>query len=347
MPERLVGRHATAWWLGPDGEPGPVLRVCLAAAVTAPSVHNTQPWLFRPSPRGVDVYADHDRQLPVIDPTGRELLLSVGAAMFNLRVAIRAHGRIPVHRLRPEPHLPDLMAHISPGPAAAVPHTARTLAWAIPRRRSNRWPFADLNPPTGVLADLVRAAESEGATLRLLGRDARRNALRLVRAAERQWREDPAYWAELASWTRDLPDRPDGVPPAAVGPRVPDDSVPMRDLGLTQPNPRRKEARFEASPTIAVLYADDTTEDWLRAGEALQRTLLTATVYGVAATLLTQPLEIPRLRQLLSDPTTGRPAQAIIRLGYSRRPAAASPRRPLGDVLGLPVQRPAVGGRLA
>jgi hypothetical protein len=345
MPEQLLSRHATAWWLGPDGEPGPVLRACLAAAIAAPSIHNTQPWLFHPTDQGVDIYADRDRQLPVIDPAGRELLLSVGAAMFNLRVALRAHGRIPVQRLRPEPQPPGALARISPGPPVAVPHTARTLAWAVRRRRSNRWPFADLVPPTGVLADLVRAAHSEGATLRLMGRDSRRNLLRLVRTAERQWRDDPAYWAELTRWTSDLPDRQDGITPAAVGPRVPDGGVPLRDLGLTQPIPRRKEARFEPSPTIAVLYGDDTPEQWLRAGEALQRTLLTATVYGVSATLLTQPLEIPQLRALLSDPATGRAAQAILRLGYSRRPASPSPRRPLSDFLYEPVQRPRRKGR--
>jgi nitroreductase len=334
MREQTIGRRAGAWWHGPRGEPGPVLRVCLRAAVAAPSVHNTQPWRFQPRRHGVDVYADLDRQLAVIDPTGREMLLSVGAAMFNLRVALRAHGRVPAQLLHPTPHVPGLMGRISPGPAAAVPHTARALAWAIPRRRSNRWPFADLAPPREVLADLTRAAGTEGATLRILGRDACRNVLGLVRSAEQEWREDLAYRNELARWTLAASsDRRDGVPSAAIGPRVPAGGLPLRDLALALPNLRRKEARFEPTPTIAVLYGDDSLEHWLRAGQALQRTLLTATNYGVATTLLSQPLEIPRLRALLSDPYTGQPAQAIVRFGYSRRPAAASPRRPLAEVV--------------
>jgi nitroreductase len=334
MREQMTGRHAGAWWHGPLGEPGPVLRVCLGAAVSAPSVHNSQPWQFDPRRHGVDVYADLDRQLAVIDPTGREMLLSVGAAMFNLRVALRAHGRVPVQLLRPTPHVPGLVGRISPGPSAAVPHTARALAWAIPRRRSNRWPFADLVPPREVLADLTRAAGTEGATLRMLGRDARRNVLGLARSAEQEWREDLAYRNELARWTRAASsDRRDGVPSAAIGPRVPAGGLPLRDLALALPNLRRKEARFEPAPTIAVLYGDDSPEQWLRAGQALQRMLLTATIYGVSTTLLSQPLEIPRLRALLSDPYTGQPAQAIVRFGYSRRPAAASPRRPLAEVV--------------
>jgi hypothetical protein len=260
-------------------------------------------------------------------------MISLGAAVFNLRVALRAHGRIPVQLLKPMPGSSNMVAQISPGGPAPVPQTARALAWAIPRRRTNRWPFADIAPPRDVLRDLARAAETEGATLRVMGRDGCRNVLGLVRAAEYQFVDDLGYRHELARWTSGLPDRRDGITSATAGPRPAPDGLPLRDFGLTQRWYRRKEARHEPSPTIAVLYAEDTPEQWLRAGEALQRTLLTATIYGVAATLLTQPLEIPRLRELIFDPLTGRPAQAIIRLGYSRRPAAPSPRRPLADFL--------------
>jgi hypothetical protein len=90
---------------------------------------------------------------------------------------------------------------------------------------------------------------------------------------------------------------------------------------------------FEDRPTIAVLYTADTPLGWLRAGQALQRVLLTATVRGLSTTLLTQPLEIPRFRTGLTDPAVGRPAQAVIRLGYSRHEPAVSPRRTLADVL--------------
>src|SRR5690606_41301226 len=101
------------WWRSPDGEPGPVLSACLAAAVLAPSVHNTQPWRFEVQPTAVEVYADYSRQLTVADPTGRALILSVGAAVFNLRVAVRVLGRTaaaglwtrvaPVHPARRRP----------------------------------------------------------------------------------------------------------------------------------------------------------------------------------------------------------------------------------------------------
>jgi hypothetical protein len=76
----------------------------------------------------------------------------------------------------------------------------------------------------------------------------------------------------------------------------------------------------------------DGAEQWVRAGQALQRVLLVATHHGLAATPMSQPLEIPTLRELLTDVGTGRWAQVILRIGYGQ-PTAATPRRPLDEVL--------------
>jgi hypothetical protein len=109
--------------------------------------------------------------------------------------------------------------------------------------------------------------------------------------------------------------------------------MPIRDFGLIRPVRRRSRVPFEDEPTIAVLYtAGDTRWEWLRAGQALERALLTATVRGVATTLMTQPLEIPELRALLADSARGRVPQAIVRFGYGP-PSPPSPRRSVSDVL--------------
>jgi len=324
-----------------------VLSACLAAAIQAPSVHNTQPWRFEVGLSTVDVYADYSRRLPVADPAGRELVLSVGAAVFNLRVAVRAYGRTPVQVLEGSPDHGRL-ARISPGRAVPVSAAARALAWAIPRRRSNRWPFTGVAPRREVLDDLVAAAAVEGARLRIPGRDDRRTVLTLVRAAEEELREDLAYRHELDRWSARRPERRDGVTRAAAGPRAAPGGLALRDLGLAFP--KRDTVWFEPAPIIAVLHGPDGPQGWVRAGQALQRVLLTATIHGLATTLLTQPLEIPSLRARLADPRTGLPAQAIVRLGYSRRLASPSPRRPLAEVVRAAPARdlgPGAGGDLA
>jgi nitroreductase len=310
-----------------------LLRECLTAAIAAPSVHNTQPWLFRLGANHVDVYADRSRHLPVIDPRSRELAISVGAAVFNLRVAILAHGHLPVQQLLACPDEPDLLARVSLGSRTTPPRTALALSRAIPQRHTNRRPFTDVPVPRDVLAELADAAEAEGAVLVMVDAEVRDAVFSLVREAEGRWREDPAYWQELAQWTMDAPGRPDGVPPAAFGPWSAMELVPLRDFGIIQPGRARCATDFETSHTIAMLYTQgDTTAEWLRAGQALERVLLTATVRGLATTLMTQPLEIPGLRTQLTDPTDGHAPHAIIRFGYGP-PGTPSPRRELAQFL--------------
>jgi hypothetical protein len=154
-----------------------------------------------------------------------------------------------------------------------------------------------------------------------------------VRSADRRLRRDSRYRAELTAWTGPGPAHPDGVPHAAFGPWDALETLPLRDFGLTRPTEPRRTAHFEARPTLVVLStADDSREQWLRAGQALERVLLTAAVRGLAATPMSQPLELPALRELLADANGMARPQVILRLGYG--PACpASPRRALSEVL--------------
>ncbi|MDB1087340.1 hypothetical protein PJ985_07150 [Streptomyces sp. ACA25] len=96
----------------------------LAAAAAAPSVHNTQPWRFRfnSRERSVDIFAVWERALPETDPQGRALHISIGAAVFNLRVAAARLGFTPSARLVPGGEDPDLLATVLlAGPESAAP----------------------------------------------------------------------------------------------------------------------------------------------------------------------------------------------------------------------------------
>lgn len=316
-----------------DGPGTADLTACVEAAIAAPSIHNSQPWRFRVRGGGVDVLADRSRRLEVIDPNGRELVISVGAAVLNLRLAMRHRGRVPLLRPLPDPGEPDLLARVVPGAPAAADAALHALAAAIPHRHTNRRPFARMVVPAAVLDDLATAARLHGATLRLADAASRGAILGLVHTAERRLRAQGRYRAELTEWTSPSRGRRDGVPPQAFGPWDAMETLPLRDFGLTQPQPHRRREVFEPYPTLVVLSTDgDTTEHWLRAGQALQRVLLLATVHGLAATPMSQPLELPALRELVTDTASGRWAQVILRLGYAQ-PGATSPRRPLADVL--------------
>jgi hypothetical protein len=213
----------------------------------------------------------------------------------------------------------------------AVPPAVRALAKAIPRRHTSRRAFWVAPVPADVRDELVAAARTEGAHLLLAHPVVRRAVLSVVRTADVRWRNDPAYRSELADWT----DRPggDGIPLDAFGSWDALEIVPIRDFGLLSPVDDRWAEPFEDQPMIAVLYTvGDTPHDWLRAGQALERALLAATVHDLSATLMTQPLEVPELRALLADEAGGRVAQAIVRFGYGP-PPVPSPRRPVEEVL--------------
>jgi nitroreductase len=77
------------------------VRAALALATRAPSIHNSQPWRWQITGQTVHLYADLSRWLPATEADGRDLLLSCGAALHHLRVALAAAGvRSAVQRLR-------------------------------------------------------------------------------------------------------------------------------------------------------------------------------------------------------------------------------------------------------
>ncbi len=314
---------------------GATLEKLISAAVAAPSFHNSQPWRFRlePDTATVLVRAAGERGLREADPLGRALHVSVGAAVFNLRVAVAHFGWEPVVRLLPVPAQPDLLASVRlAGRPGGGKHRA-DLYEALWRRHSSRSPFSAQRPPAPVLAELADAARAEGATLLLPDAGETQRVLRLTEEAEQRGVVDPARRAESRRWVRD--GAPDGLAPTALGPRDASGRLPMRDFSALRPENQLPSAVFEREPLIAVLStAHDRRADWLRAGQALEHVLLVATTHRVRTSLLHQALEWPDLRWALRGTDRGPGhVQMLIRLGYG--PAgAASPRISASEVVG-------------
>ncbi|MFG2823318.1 Acg family FMN-binding oxidoreductase [Kitasatospora sp. NPDC048365] len=312
------------------------LEMLISAAVAAPSVHNTQPWHFRlvPETSSLEVRSVPERSLPVLDPQGRALHISVGAAVFNLRTAARRLGRAPEVRLLPDPAEPGLLASVGlDEPAAVHLNSTDTLYEAIWHRHSIRSPFTGPPVPAAVLAELAEAALTEDAALYLPDREETERLLHLTAEAERRNTTDPGQRQESRSWIQ-RPGAPYGIPAAALGPQDAGGHLPMRDFGALQPERHLVPAAFEAEPRIAVLATrGDRPADWLRAGMALQHVLLAATVHQVRASLLHQAMEWRNLRWAARDAHHGPGhVQMLIRLGYGPE-GAPTPRLRTEDVL--------------
>ncbi|GAA4833581.1 Acg family FMN-binding oxidoreductase [Kitasatospora terrestris] len=312
------------------------LETLVSAAVAAPSVHNTQPWHFRlvPETSSLEVRSVPERTLAVMDPEGRALHISVGAAVFNLRAAARHLGWIPDVRLLPDPAEPDLLAAIGlDEPAAVHLRATDTLYEAIWHRHSIRTPFTGPPVPGPVLAELAEAALAEDAALFLPDRAETERLLHLTAEAERLGTTDPALRQESRSWIQQ-PGEPLGIPVSALGPQDSGGHLPMRDFGALQPERHLAPAAFEPEPRIAVLTTrGDARTDWLQAGMALQHVLLVATVHQVRASLLHQAMEWGNLRWAARETHQGPGhVQMLIRIGYGPE-GAPTPRLRAKDVL--------------
>ena len=320
----------------PGDVPQEVVLELVAAATMAPSKHNSQPWRFQfdPASQTIGLYADPERMLRVSDPAGRGLHIACGAALFNLRLAAAVAGRQAVVRLTPDAGQPLLIAAIRLAGPCQPQQQEIELHAAIAERRTNRSPFSPRPVPPGVRAELAEAAQIEGAVLHFPDREEASRLLRLAQDAERDLLTDPAYRAELARWASGARDR-EGIPDEVAGPRDPERATPVRDFTPARPGPVGY-AWFEEEPQLAVLSTlCDGRTDWLRAGQAMQRAWLTATLRGVAVAPITLPLETGDAWQV-RDPRAGiEYPQMILRLGYGL-PVPRAPRRPVSDVLDNP-----------
>lgn len=316
------------------------LAALVAFGVMAPSTHNSQPWLFRVAGDVLELRADRRRRLPIVDPDKRELIISCGAALGSIEIAMHNFGHQGDIELLPDPDTPELLARIRLGAPRATSDSDHALFRAIASRRTNRQPFLPRVLESELMSDLETIAQARGAWFRILQEDSKRLALaNLIGEGDRQQMADSAFRHELASWLHhDRTSSRDGMPGAAVGfggaqsiafPLV----VRTFDTGAGRAAHDWELAL--GSPVLAILGSTtDTPLDWIRTGQALIHLLLRAEMDGVAASYLNQAIEVPALRlhvkNLLAE--SGFP-QLILRMGYPRETLGHTARREVKEVL--------------
>jgi hypothetical protein len=82
----------------------------LELAVRAPSLHNSQPWRWVAGGGVLELFADPTRIGRSTDSTGREVLISCGALLDHLRVAMAAAGWEALIDRFPNPNNHDHLA---------------------------------------------------------------------------------------------------------------------------------------------------------------------------------------------------------------------------------------------
>ncbi|MCW8828173.1 MAG: nitroreductase [Gammaproteobacteria bacterium] len=309
------------------------LRSLLKYAVLAPSSHNTQPWRFQINNNTVSLYADRTRALPANDPDDRELTISCGCALMNLRVAAAHEGLDMTCEIVPDHNDEDLLAVASFHETESPSLGETELFQSIEARRTYRKRFAPREVTDSILLALIEAATEEGAWLQVIESESIRQSIAAIVSEGDllQW-SNPSWRRELAAWIHPR-HRGDGLTvPGIVAPIA---HIVVRTFDLGKGVGAKDKQLVDESSVIAVLGTEgDSVIDWLGAGQALERILLKAQANGLQASFLNQPIQVASLRPKLQS-LLGRTgfAQILLRLGFPADQLDSVPRRSLDEIV--------------
>ena len=307
------------------------LKFLLQYAILAPSSHNAQPWQFRIMADGVEILPDLSRRLPVADPLDREMWMSIGAAIANLRIAAAYFGFNSTVLYNPE------TIRVTVQETCAADEQLRQLFPAIKRRHTNRKSFWGEALDPDLLHRVCSVVDEFPQTLRLiLPRDNNR-AADLVTVAERAQMSQPSYRDELADWLREQdPESGDGMPTDALGLATPFPGATewvVRNIDVGPFQAERDRHLIETAAALVVVAAEDDRASLVTAGEILERFLLRITLEGLHYSFFNAPIEVSNFRERLQSLAgTKRPPQLLLRIGKARADTRPMPRRPLDRV---------------
>jgi hypothetical protein len=304
-------------------------------ACRAPSYHNTQPWRWIVDRGELHLYVDADRVVAT-DHGGRQALISCGAALDHLKVAMAAAGHEAHVDYYPNPTDNKHVASISFSPMRFVTDGHRRRADAILARRTDRLPFG---PPAGwddVERMMRRAMYVEVSVLDVIRESDRPELVEASALTEALRLYDCDYHAEIQWWTAPY-EVSDGIPHSALISAAESDRVGVgRSFPVTHNEERRVDLGDDRSTILVVSAIDDARRDVLGCGETLSAILLEATMAGLATCTLTHMTEVPATRDMVAA-ITGHPLpQVLVRVGTAPTLDAVpppTPRRPLSEVL--------------
>ena len=332
-----------------------IVLACIEEASKAPSSHNSQPWKFKVQEHAdddnltVDVFADGTLRLVRTDIDGRELMISCGAVLYSLTLAIRSKGyscevnyaNISQCKIKEAFLVASILVKSKKTTTTAGDDNAEALIRQIPKRVTYRGDFSTNKLAESELEAISKAiASEEGAWLQIVSPERRKLLADMIYDAnDLQWR-DPAWRNELASWVRPYSSG-DGL---HIGPGILSPVVRLfiswfKFVGDFQGTNDRNLAL--AGPVLAVIGCSSADPiSWLKLGQALQKGLLVASSMDIFVSFFNQPLQVQQFGGLAVSEIIDRPAGypcLIIRLGKvdnsERVRANHSARRPLEQIL--------------
>lgn len=314
-----------------------VIKQAVTVASRAPSLHNSQPWTWVVDGAELQLFGDRSRILRAADSSGREALISCGAQLDHLRIAMAAAGWQSFVDRFPNPNNFSHLASVDFERSEFVTDAIRARAHAILRRRTDRLPFeapTDWDILEPVLHELV---DSDAVHLEVIDDGLRPELAEASRLTEAMRRHDPDYMSELDWWTSPF-ELDEGIPRSALNSVAEADRVGInRAFPVDGHGERRADTGADQARILVLTTPEDSRKDALLAGEALSTLLLECTAVGLATCTVTHLTETEHGRAAIASLVgKARCPQALIRVGRApvlENPPAATPRRQLSDIL--------------
>ncbi|MCH9668973.1 MAG: NAD(P)H nitroreductase [Actinomycetia bacterium] len=312
-----------------------IVKAAVQLACRAPSLHNSQPWRWVLEGHAVQLFVDPTRIPAATDRSGRESLISCGAALDHFRVAMAAAGWTANVDRFPNPNDPQHLASVDFSASRFVTDGHRRRAEAILQRRTDRLPFAAPSDWGLFEAELPATLNNDSVQIDVIADESRSELAAATEITESLRLYDAPYHAELHWWTTGL-GTAEGIPRSSLTSAAESDRVDVgRSFPVTSDSHRRTEIDEDQSKIVALSTFDDAHSSVLSCGEALSAFLLDATMAGFATCTVTHLMEFPASREVVARLAGGHLPQALVRVGLV--PAVGdvpppTPRRPIDEV---------------
>lgn len=284
--------------------PVEVLEDGVRLACRAPSYRNSQPWNWIIDHSQLQLFITPER-VPSTDHAGRLSLISCGAALDHLRVAMAANRYDCQVTYFPSANSLAYLASIDIAPANCVSELQRRRARAIIDRRSARLPY-DQPPNWSQFEPRMHSdVDCQFTYLDVIAEGDRADITQTTLLAEQlqPFESDTNHWGTATS---------------------------------EQDRYERTELAGDHSVLLVLSAVENTRRAIFGCGETLSQVLIEATMAGFATSIMTRPVEVAATRDIVADVVGRALPQVIVRIGaHCNRDLLPpqAPRRPLSAVL--------------
>ncbi len=309
------------------------LRTLVEYAILAPSGHNSQPWKFRIGKKKIEIFPDFSRARRVVDPNNRELYISMGAAVRNMVVAGNDLGLELTYKIV------DKKIEVVVVSETQSNNKLKGIK-AIKERQTNRGKYFSKAIEEKKWKQIEDIAGKERTDIKyILNITEKRKLANLAYEADLVWYKNKELMLEMEEWLRDdVEMAKDGLPTGVLNFYKVAAEIKYLFAGDSQ---RAKEVATKdkdmlgKSPAMAIITSKgETIQDWVEAGELYEELALELTKLGLSNSIFNRPVELTGFRKKIAEKMKIKgKAQLLVRIGYARKPAKRTGRRPIDEVL--------------